>query len=151
MRITLSCLYLLSGSMKADPRPLMKDFIGLNGHTVQFKPELYAPVCTWVRDYHPVPWDLQKDTDTLPEWPFAKNKVSWEKVYGSWHGTKLNPQVKACVQSGPIDNSKATLLYRRAKIGLNLYRTSQGWGPNAPGCSAPTLRQETADRPRKPG
>jgi spore maturation protein CgeB len=44
----------------------------------------------------------------------------------------LNKQIRACVQSGPIDNARAALLYRRAKIGLNLYRTSQGWGPDAP-------------------
>ena len=39
-------------------KPLMRDFIGINGHTVQFKPELYRPVCGLVRDYHPVEWDL---------------------------------------------------------------------------------------------
>jgi spore maturation protein CgeB len=64
------------------------------------------------------------------------NSIDWSGInlglYGSWHGAKLNPQVRACVQEGPIDNSKAVLLYRRAKIGLNLYRTSQGWGVNAP-------------------
>lgn len=66
------------------PRPLMKDFIGINGHTVQFKPELYQPVGRLVRDYHPVEWDLGKDTDKLPEFPFAKNRVDWSGVYGSW-------------------------------------------------------------------
>ncbi|MBC8127457.1 MAG: hypothetical protein H8M99_09995 [Gloeobacteraceae cyanobacterium ES-bin-144] len=66
----------------------MRDFIGLNGHTVQFKPDLYQPVCRLVRDYHPVEWDLQKETSILPTFPFAKNKVDWDKVYGTWknHG-----------------------------------------------------------------
>lgn len=73
----------------AGPAPLFRDFTGLCGHTVQFKPELYAPVCRWVRDYHPVNWDLNKDTSTLPDWPFAKNRVSWEQVYGSWHKAGL--------------------------------------------------------------
>lgn len=70
------------------PRPLMRDFIGINGHTVQFKPDLYQPVCRLVRDYHPVAWDLDKATSTPAPFPFAKNKVDWSKVYDSWqdHG-----------------------------------------------------------------
>lgn len=68
----------------AAARPLMRDFIGLNGHTVQFKPELYRPVCGLVRDYHPVEWDLGTNTTVPPPFPFAKNGVDWSKVYGSW-------------------------------------------------------------------
>ena len=65
------------------------------------------------------------------------NSIDWSGInlglYGSWSDkAKLNPQVRACVKSGPIDNERATLLYRRAKIGLNLYRSSKGWGANAP-------------------
>ncbi len=62
----------------------MRDFIGINGHTVQFKPELYQPVCRLVRDYHPVEWDLGKNTAETAPFPFAKNRVDWSKVYGSW-------------------------------------------------------------------
>jgi len=68
----------------AEPRPLLRDFIGINGHTVQFKPALYQPVCNLVRDYHPVEWDLGTNTSALPEFPFAKNRVDWSQVYGSW-------------------------------------------------------------------
>jgi hypothetical protein len=78
------------------PRPLFRDYVGICGHTVAFKPELYQPVCRWVRDYHPVKWDLEKDTSVLPEWPFAKNRVSWEKVYGSWREKDL--RISACLQ-----------------------------------------------------
>jgi hypothetical protein len=66
-------------------RPLMRDFVGLNGHTVQFKPELYQPVCRLVRDYHPISWDLATNTAGPAPFPFAKNRVDWSKVYGSWH------------------------------------------------------------------
>jgi len=64
------------------------------------------------------------------------NSIDWSGIslglYGTWNTRLLNKQVRKCVTVGPIANEKATLLYRRAKIGLNLYRTSQGWGPNAP-------------------
>ena len=64
------------------------------------------------------------------------NSINWTGIdlglYGSWAKTKLNKHVQKCVRSGPIDNERAVLLYRRAKIGLNLYRTSKGWAPNAP-------------------
>ncbi len=66
------------------PRPLMRDFIGLCGHTVQFKPELYAPVTRLVRDYHPMKWDFGDDTSYAPKFPLARNNVDWSKVYGSW-------------------------------------------------------------------
>jgi len=62
----------------------MREFIGLNGHTVQFKPELYQPVCRLVRDYHPVEWDLGRNTAEPAPFPFAKNRVDWSKAYGSW-------------------------------------------------------------------
>src|SRR5579864_9392461 len=66
------------GTAGADQaRPLMRDFMGINGHTVQFKPELYQPVCRLVRDYHPVVWDLDNTTQELPGFPLAKNGVDW--------------------------------------------------------------------------
>jgi len=69
----------------AEPaRPTMAEFIGVNGHTVQFKPELYAKVCRKVRDYHPIEWDLGKDSDFALRFPEARNRVNWNTVYGSW-------------------------------------------------------------------
>ena len=65
-------------------KPLMKDFMGINGHTVQFKADLYRPVCEVVRDYHPVNWDINATNDDTV-FPFAANKVHWIKhVYGPW-------------------------------------------------------------------
>jgi spore maturation protein CgeB len=64
------------------------------------------------------------------------NSIDWTGInlglYGTWDSRLLSKQVKRCVTIGPIANEQAALLYRRAKIGLNLYRTSKGWGPNAP-------------------
>lgn len=77
----------------AGEAPLFREFVGLCGHTVAFKPVLYKPVCGWVRDYHPADWDLGDDTSVLPEWPFAKNRVSWEQVYASWRKEDLKISV----------------------------------------------------------
>ncbi len=84
-----------------ESRPLMRDFIGINGHTVQFKPELYRPVCGLVRDYHPVEWDLGKETSVLPEFPFAKNRVDWSQVYGSWRERQWS--IDACLMFETIN------------------------------------------------
>jgi hypothetical protein len=95
--LLFSGVILLPASMlsanAAEARPLMRDFIGINGHTVQFKPELYQPVCRWVRDYHPVEWDLDSATSVLPPFPQAGNGVDWSQVYGSWRASGWNIDV----------------------------------------------------------
>jgi hypothetical protein len=73
-----------AGMACAAEKPLFRDFLAINGHTVQFKPKLYAPVCRVVRDYHPVQWDLGQDSKHPLEFPMARNRVSWQEVYGSW-------------------------------------------------------------------
>lgn len=67
-----------------EPRPTMDEFMGVNGHTVQFKPALYAKALRRVRDYHSFEWDMGKDTDFAPLFPEARNRVNWNDVYGSW-------------------------------------------------------------------
>jgi hypothetical protein len=54
--------------------------------------------------------------------------VDWAGIdlalYGQWERPgKLAPYVRG----GVVDNATAAQLYRKAKIGLNLYRTSKGW------------------------
>lgn len=90
-------------SLSAEP-PLMRDFIGLNGHTVQFRPELYRPVCGLVRDYHPVEWDLGKAPEALPPFPHAKNGVDWRSVYGSWRAAGWNIDVCLMFESIPRED-----------------------------------------------
>lgn len=68
----------------APKKPVMGEFMGINGHTVQFKPELYSKVCRKVRDYHPIEWDLGKDSDFALRFPEARNRVNWDHVYGAW-------------------------------------------------------------------
>src|SRR6185437_12385231 len=94
LSLCITCLWV--GEFRAgaaEPAPLMRDFIGINGHTIAFKPELYRPVCGLVRDYHPVDWDLGNDSAELPGFPFAKNGVDWKQVYGSWRTNGWNTDV----------------------------------------------------------
>ncbi len=64
------------------------------------------------------------------------NAIDWTGIdlglYGTWDHLGLNAQVEACVKGEAVENVTAAALYRRAKIGLNLYRSSRGWGRNAP-------------------
>jgi spore maturation protein CgeB len=53
-------------------------------------------------------------------------------LYGSWDALSSRHPLRRFVREGPVSNVKASALYRRASIGLNLYRTSQGWGTDAP-------------------
>jgi serine/threonine-protein kinase ATR len=87
----LSLVFLTAALIAAEPtaaKPAFRDFMGICGHTIQFKPELYSKVCRLVRDYHPVHWDLGDDTAFATTFPFARNRVDWSRVYGSWrkHG-----------------------------------------------------------------
>jgi hypothetical protein len=81
-------------------KPAIHDFLGLCGHTILFRPALYAPMCTLVRDYHPVDWDLGEHTEQLPDWPFAKNQVNWDAVYRAWQNKGFRTNV--CLQFDAI-------------------------------------------------
>jgi hypothetical protein len=60
------------------------------------------------------------------------NSIDWSGIdlglYGTWKGLGLKKDVLACVRGEQVSNETAASLYRRAKVGLNLYRTSKGWG-----------------------
>ncbi len=64
--------------------PVLRDSMGLVVHTVLFRPELYRPVCRLVRNYHGLEWDIGRDTNYAPRFPFARNQVNWEELYGGW-------------------------------------------------------------------
>jgi len=86
-------------------RPTMREFMGLNVHTVNFKPALYAPVCRNLRDYHPIEWDTgAADTSRATTFPMAANKVDWGKMYGSWN--KGGFVIDACLMFDGIAPAK---------------------------------------------
>ena len=94
----LATLFASLGLLHADtapPKPLFRDFMGINGHFA-FKPELYRPTCGLVRNYHPTIWDLGNDTSLATTFPIARNRVDWSQVYGSWQ--KQGFRIDACLQ-----------------------------------------------------
>ncbi len=61
--------------------------------------------------------------------------IDWRGIdfglYGQWAPLKRH-KLRQHVKIGePISNELTAALYRRAKVGLNLYRTSRGWGKHA--------------------
>ncbi len=112
-RVLLLCFCVTSGHAATPERPLMRDFIGINGHTVQFKPELYKPAASLVRDYHPVEWDLGRGTSEPAPFPFAKNRVDWNAVYGSWK--RAGWTTNACLMFESIPRDGWTDLERDAR------------------------------------
>jgi len=94
----LVTLFLGTGILRADSpheKPLLRDFMGINGHFA-FRPALYRPTCGLVRNYHPTVWDLGADTNVPPAFPFARNRVDWSQLYGSWQ--KEGFRIDACLQ-----------------------------------------------------
>jgi spore maturation protein CgeB len=65
-------------------------------------------------------------------------QVDWQGtdlgLYGTWELVKPNSPLKKFLRSDEdmIENKLAAALYRKAKIGLNLYRTSKGFGSGVP-------------------
>lgn len=57
-------------------------------------------------------------------------------LYGNWDGLGSRDRLRQYVRGGCTDNAVTAALYRRAKVGLNLYRTSKGFGPQAPRIAA---------------
>ncbi len=90
------------GLSEASPKPLIKDFMGINGH-FQFKPQLYAKVCRMARNYHNVNWDVKAPGDELT-FPVCPNGVNWVRdVYGKWAAEGF--EIDLCVQFGTFSES----------------------------------------------
>lgn len=62
--------------------------------------------------------------------------VDWTGIdlglYGTWQLLPSRHKLRQYVRNGPVGNDFAAKLYRKAKIGLNLYRTSKGFGKATP-------------------
>lgn len=63
-------------------------------------------------------------------------QVDWTGIdfglYGDWRGLGPRSKLRQHLAGGIVYNELTAALYRRCKIGLNLYRQSIGWGRHAP-------------------
>lgn len=61
--------------------------------------------------------------------------VNWDGIdfglYGEWSLLGSRSKLRQQIKGGPVENQYATLLYKRAKICLNLHRMSIGFGSKA--------------------
>jgi spore maturation protein CgeB len=53
-------------------------------------------------------------------------------IYGLWDLVPKGSPLRQYIHPGAVDNRLTAALYRRARIGLNLYRSSMGYGWKAP-------------------
>lgn len=62
--------------------------------------------------------------------------IDWSGIdlglYGTWDLLGSRHRLRRFIRGGVIGNDEANALYRRAKVGLNLYRRSMGFGRDVP-------------------
>lgn len=67
----------------------------------------------------------------FPERIAFLESIDWTGIdlglYGNWQRLRRSSPLKQFVRGGVVDNTTTADLYRAAKIGLNLYRTSADW------------------------
>ncbi len=112
----LSLTFLSTGFSAGTERPLMKEFMGINGHFT-FKPELYRQVCQLARNYHNINWDVNAPGDPIT-FPNCVNKVNWDaNVYGPWKRAGFETDI--CAMFGKFGAS--------AKDFEKLWEGQEGW------------------------
>lgn len=64
------------------------------------------------------------------------SRIDWTGIdlglYGAWSNLGSRSRLRRYVRSKEIDNVAAAALYRKAKVGLNLFRQSVGFGKGTP-------------------
>jgi hypothetical protein len=64
------------------------------------------------------------------------SSIDWTGVdfglYGAWQMLPSRHPLRRHLKAGEVDNAYAAALYRRARVGLNLFRTSVGHGAGTP-------------------
>lgn len=105
--LLLATLPLLGSPAAAKPKPLLRDFIGINTHTNQFKTDLYYPVSRLIRNYHPMAWDLADDSSSVPtKFPKTNNGLDWKELYGKWRDAGFRTEASLQFESIPVDKWK---------------------------------------------
>lgn len=116
----------------APQKPRIADFMGINGH-YYFRPELYRPVASSVRNYHPLTWDLPGDTAAPTVFPQSRKVeagrlIEWDKLYGSWK--RAGFRIDASIQFEFIKPSAWTNLTRDAEAYGREF--ARALGPSSP-------------------
>ena len=96
--ILILTLCVLCTYMYAAERPLLKELMGLNGHTFQIDPAVYEPVADNLRDFHPMDWDVDGKPGQGTIFPVSRKhmhkgkQINWAELYGAWkkHGNTVN-------------------------------------------------------------
>ena len=107
-------------------KPLMRDFIGLNVHTVQFDPKLYAPVTHLVRDYHPYAWDVNDKPGAQTHFPTAMH-INWEDKSGKFRLIASNDGADGSVKINQDAKLYVTLLKDGEEVEHELSDGRYGW------------------------
>jgi serine/threonine-protein kinase ATR len=102
--------------------------MGLNVHTVQFRPQLYRDIASLARDYHPVEWDLGNDSDFATAFPSARNGVNWRQVYGSWRAAGWRVDASLMFETIPRERWKNLA----QDAGAYAERLARALGPSSP-------------------
>lgn len=91
VRAALGVFVASSAHAQSSASPLLKNFIGINGHSWAMTPhvDLYAPVTSLVRDYHPMSWDVTTTGDNTKFPLGATNWPNWKTEYGTWGAAGL--------------------------------------------------------------
>lgn len=93
------------------------------------RPDLEIPEDTPSHDVVFVGSSFQERVELL-------SAIDWSGIdlalYGNWGSLAPRSRLRKYVKAGVTDNERTAALYRRAKIGLNLYRESIGWSKTAP-------------------
>lgn len=130
MRLLIALVLTLTATvLNAEERPLIVDLLGINGHAVRFKPDAHPPLIRFVRTYHPVEWDLDGRTDTVPAFPFTRNRLDWSASYGSWK--KYGFEIDCCLLFDSIKTSD----WIDPELNCKAYghAFASAFGPTAPG------------------
>jgi spore maturation protein CgeB len=100
-----------------------------------YDPARHSPQPTWLDEFAPA-HDVVFVGTAFKERVEALSAVDWTGIdlglYGSWEALGSRHPLRQYIRGKTVSNAQASALYRRAKIGLNLYRTSKGFSWDAP-------------------
>jgi spore maturation protein CgeB len=109
------------------------------GEKAKYLPHAWNPDIHGLSD--PIPDDVPSHDVVFVGTGFEEriellSAVDWTGIdlglYGSWDLLGSRHHLREYLKGGYVSNARANHLYRKARIGLNLYRQSKGFGRGAP-------------------